>query len=116
MLLPLCALLVNFRHADLSDDWRTYDRAAQLLDGMDPGAQVLAGSWFEIAPIEYLRVVERRRPDVAVINMQATPLAELYALVDARQDTPVYSTNAPGWLASRYTLEYTEKCDCYRIR
>jgi hypothetical protein len=115
--LAVAALLVNYPFADLSDDWRTYRRAARVLDAVEPGAYVLATSWFEVAPLEYLHVVEGRRRDVTVLNWKEIPFSEVYSLIDAHGDVrPFYSTGEVDWLAARYGLEYIEECDCYRIR
>ena len=115
--LAVAALLVNYQHADLSDDWRTYERATRVFDVVKPGAYVLATSWFEVAPLEYLHVVEGRRLDVTVLNWNELPVSELYSLIDAQGDAhPFYSTDTVGWLVARYELEYVKECDCYRIR
>jgi hypothetical protein len=115
--LAMAALLVNYQHADLSDDWRTYERASRVLDTVEPGAYVLATSWWEVAPLEYLRVVEQRRLDVSVINRNAISISELYSLIHAEGDShPFYSTRSVGVLAARYEIEYIEDCECYRIR
>jgi hypothetical protein len=115
--LALVTLLVNYKHADLSDDWRTYEQASRVFDTVEPGAYVLATSWFEVAPLEYLHVVEKRRPDVRVLNWNESDLAELYNLIETERDLrPFYSTDSVGWLVARYELEYIEDCDCYRVR
>jgi hypothetical protein len=115
--LAVAALLVNYPFADLSDDWRTYQRATRLLDEVEPGAYVLATSWFEVAPLEYLHVVEGRRRDVTVLNRSEVPFLEVYSLIDIHGDAhPFYSTDEVDWLAARYELMYIEACDCYRIR
>jgi hypothetical protein len=117
--LVMVALVVNFPHADLSDDRRTYEQAARILETVEPGAYVLATHWFEVAPLGYLKVVERRRPDVTVLHGYEITPAELAALIESEGDAhPFYSTADPGWLAgaARYRLEYIQECDCYRIR
>lgn len=115
--LALAMLLVNYQHADLSDDWRTYERAARVFNTVEPGAYILATSWFEVAPLEYLHVVEQHRPDVRVLNWNEIDLARLYDLIDAEGSIhPFYSTDNVGWLVARYELEYVKDCDCYRVR
>jgi hypothetical protein len=115
--LALAALLVNYRYADLSDDRRVYERAAQIMDTVEPGAYVLATTWFEVAPLEYLHVVEQRRLDVTVLQWTEVPIPELRSLITAEGDThPFYTTDVVNWLAERYELAYLEDCDCYRIR
>ena len=115
--LALAALLVNYRYADLSDDRRVYERATQIMDTVEPGAYVLATTWFEVAPLEYLHVVEQRRLDVTVLQWTEVPIPELRSLITAEGDThPFYTTDVVNWLAERYELAYLEDCDCYRIR
>jgi hypothetical protein len=115
--LALAALLVNYQHADLSDDRRTYEQAARVLDTVEPEAYVLATSWFEVAPLEYLHVVEGRRLDVTVLNWNEIDLSDLYNLIDTERGVrPIYSTESVGWLVARYELQYIEECDCYRVR
>lgn len=115
--LAILALLINYPYADLSDDRRTYERAVQIIDTVEPGAYVLAASWFEVAPLEYLHVVEQRRLDVTVLQWTEIPIPELYRLINSQGDThPFYVTDSISWLAERYDLEYLEECDCYRIR
>ncbi len=117
--LALVALIVNFQHADLSDDRRTYEQAARVLETVEPGAYVLATYWFEVAPLGYLQVVEQRRPDVTVLRGYEMSPAELAALIESEgDDHPFYTTADPGWVAraTQYRLEYIEGCDCYRIR
>jgi 4-amino-4-deoxy-L-arabinose transferase-like glycosyltransferase len=117
LVLSLAALVINFQYADLSDDWRTYERAIHVFETVEPDAYILAASWFEVAPLEYLHVVEQRRPDVKVLNGSGMSLFELYAFVESERDThPFYSTADPGWLAVQYELEYIERCNCYRIK
>ena len=117
LILTLTALVVNFQYADLSNDWRTYEQAIRIFETVEPGAYVLAASWFEVAPLEYLHIVEQRRPDVNVLNRSGMSLSELYALIESERDThPFYSTANLGWLAAQYELKYIERCNCYRIR
>ena len=81
--LAVVALLVNYQYADLSGDWRTYNQATRVFDTVEPGAYVLATSWFKVAPLEYLHVVEQRRLDVTVLNVNELPVSELYGLLEA---------------------------------
>ncbi len=115
--LAIAAMLVNYPYADLSGDRRTYERAARIIGTVEPGAYVLAASWFEVAPLEYLQVVEQRGLDVTVLNWIEVPPSELYSLINSKGDThPFYSTDTIDWLAERYEMAYLEDCDCYRIR
>jgi hypothetical protein len=117
VMLILLALVINYRHADLSQDWRTYQQAVRVFDTVAPDAYVLATSWFEVAPLEYLHVVERRRLDVTVLNAGPMSPSELRALVELQGDAhPIYSTGLPDWLEDGHEMEYNEQCDCYRIQ
>lgn len=115
--LALFALLFNYQHADLSADRRVYDRADRIMATVEPDAVVLVSSWFEVAPLEYLHVVEGRRPDVQVFNAGAMAVREVTHLIeDGRRRQPFYSTARPAWLLEKYTLTYVAACDCYRIK
>jgi hypothetical protein len=112
----LAALTINLQYTDLSNDWRTYQRAERIFETVEPNAYVLAVSWFEAAPLEYLQVTEGQRPDIKILKGNQVSPPELEALVEVEIHThPFYSTANADWLAARYNLEYIERCHCYQI-
>jgi hypothetical protein len=63
----LFAAAWNWRIVNLSHDWSSRTRGETILRQTAPGALVLG--WWETAPLlEYLQLVEGRRPDIQVIN------------------------------------------------
>jgi hypothetical protein len=117
LLFVLTALLLNYQYADRSGDRRTYDQASRIFETVAPGANVLAIYWFEAGPLEYLHLVEQRRPDIKVWNMLHLTRPQLYQLLASQNDgtQPFYSTANPAWLTRYYRLNYIEACDCYKI-
>ena len=67
LLLPVAALIVNFPYVDLSSDTHVRDRAERVLASMPPNALILA-RWADEAPMNYLQIVEDRRPDLQIID------------------------------------------------
>lgn len=67
LIFPIVALSVNYSYTDLSSDTRSRDSAAMILADVEPGALVLAG-WPDEAPMSYLQIVEKQRPDVQIID------------------------------------------------
>jgi len=63
----LMAALWNWRSVDLSDDWSTRQRVETILQNAEPGALVFG--WWDVVPaLQYLQLVEGKRPDVTAIN------------------------------------------------
>lgn len=117
LLLALAALAINFPYADLSHDRRAYERANRIFESLAPEAYVLAVDWFEVAPLEYLQLVEGRRPDVRVLNTSRMSQAELRRLIEIESEArPFYSTASPAWLRNHYRLDYIAGCNCYRLK
>jgi hypothetical protein len=52
---------------DLSNDYRARDRSEALFDIAPPNA-VIIGRWTDVAPLEYLQLVEHHREDVALVH------------------------------------------------
>jgi hypothetical protein len=61
------AAVWNWRLVDLSGDWSARTRGEAILDAAKPNALIL-GWWDSVPIVEYLQLVEGRRPDVQVIN------------------------------------------------
>lgn len=63
-------LAYNFRDSDRRDDWLAYDFATNTLAGIEPDGVLLSRYWEpQVAPLLYLQLVERQRPDVTVIDV-----------------------------------------------
>jgi hypothetical protein len=87
----IVAAVLNWRLVDLSDDWSARERGKRMLDAVAPDALILG--WWETVPvIEYLQLVEGRRPDVTAINcfLMARDDVPALALAEVLQ-RPVYA-------------------------
>jgi hypothetical protein len=89
----------NWRLVDLSSDRSARQRGEDILGHVEPGALVV-GWWDTVPVIEYLQLVEGRRPDVQAINRFLISSDDLRQLVEneiARR--PVYIDDPPiPWL------------------
>jgi hypothetical protein len=104
LLLPLVALLVNYSLVDLSSDRRSREDAGELLALAEPGA-VIAGRWIDVAPMEYLQVVEGQRQDVTLIHRGTLDSAGLMELARQYVGTqPFYLIGPAAPLAGDYDL------------
>ena len=104
LLLPLVALVVNFSLVDLSADRRSREDASQLLALAEPGA-VIVGRWIDVAPMEYLQVVEGQRRDVTLIHRGTLDRAGLVELARSQAgERPFYLVGPPAALAGDFDL------------
>jgi hypothetical protein len=60
-------MIWNYPRVDLSDSWITRQYAEEVLGQVAPGA-LIVGAWVEITPLEYLQIVEGKRPDVTLFD------------------------------------------------
>ncbi|HEY1011099.1 MAG TPA: DUF2723 domain-containing protein [Herpetosiphonaceae bacterium] len=94
-----CALLAcawNWRLVDLSDDWSARERGEAVLAEAAPGALVL-GWWDTVPVVEYLQLVEGRRPDVTAINRFLVAPDALEPLIRrSAAARPVYIDSVPA--------------------
>ena len=81
----------SFPLVDLSDDWSARQYCEPILDHLEPGS-LFIGSWETAPVVQYLQLVEGRRPDVQVINRFHIERPDLATLISAEVDRrPVYS-------------------------
>jgi hypothetical protein len=100
MLVPLFALSVvalavgaNWQRVDLSDDWSTREQSEAILAQAKPNALIF-GWWNTVPAIQYLQLVEGRRPDVAAINRFLIGPEDMNQLIlTAVNQRPVYVDN-----------------------
>ncbi len=96
--LVVAAVAWNWRLVDLSRDHSARERGEAVLTAAAPGALVL-GWWDTVSVVEYLQLVEGRRPDVRAINrflMTPRDLAS-YVRLEVRR-RPVYIDSIPAEL------------------
>jgi len=68
LLLIISAMLLDWKSVSLHDDRRIYDYTRQILDNAKPGATIV-NHWVTASVFDYLQIVEGRRPDVSIINI-----------------------------------------------
>lgn len=93
--LALAAVAWNWRLADLSQDRSARMVGEAVLAAAAPGALVL-GWWDTVPVVEYLQLVEGRRPDVRAINRFLMPPRALVAFIRREiRRRPVYIDSIP---------------------
>lgn len=89
----LLAVISNWHLVDLSADWSTREQSEAILSEVEPNALVL-GWWDTIPAIQYLQLVEGRRPDVLAVNRFLISGEDMNALILQEIDRrPVYINN-----------------------
>jgi len=84
------ALSWNWPLTDLSDDRSARERGEKILELARPDA-LIVGWWGTVPVVEYLQLVEGRRPDVQAINRFLIRHDDLVALLEREVDRrPVY--------------------------
>jgi hypothetical protein len=84
------AAVLNWPMIDRSDDWSARDRGESILRTVETGALV-AGYFHTVPVIEYLQLVEGRRPDVDTVNRLLIRPPELITLLKTQAGRrPVY--------------------------
>jgi hypothetical protein len=83
---------------DLSEDRTTRERATEILETVRQGA-VVFGWWDTIPPVQFLQLIEGRRPDVTAVNRFLISGEDLYEFVSSEAGSrPVYIDSFPaGW-------------------
>lgn len=89
----LVSLIMNWSQVDSSHDWSSRERGETILDQLEPNA-LLFGYWDTVPLVEYLQLVEGRRPDVQVINRFLIESKDLRQLIQQEVgQRPVYIDN-----------------------
>lgn len=68
LVLPAAMLVMNFQLVDASDTYFMRERAAYLVEQMPQDALVF-GSWTDATMLQYMQLVEGKRPDLRVVNL-----------------------------------------------
>ncbi len=116
LFLAVGAAALNFQRVDLSADWSARERGERILGSLEPDA-VYFGTWNDVPILEYLQIVEGRRPDVRTVNVLFTgDRSAGIARGMLRDGRPVY-TSVPSVLAeSGLVTDPVSGCDCDRVR
>jgi hypothetical protein len=113
--LPLAALLINLPYVDLSHDRRSYERAERMIEAVDSDAYLIVTHWADLGPLQYLQLVEQRRPDVAVVNGLTLTPSTFKTTLAVQPDRPHYLTSRPDWPLMSDQFNYRLDCRCYQI-
>ena len=99
------SLVYNLRLNDLSHDRSARERGEAILAQAAPRALVVG--WWETVPVlQYLQIVEGRRPDLHLINRFLVRPEALQPLLETQSTgRPVYVDDAQGIDATRLVLE-----------
>ena len=110
----LLSLVWNWRIVDLSHDWSSRQQGEVILSRVERGALIFG--WWDVAPvIQYLQLVEGKRPDVLAINrFLIAPEDMLSAMRKEVRDRPIYIDNLPTELSA--TLATEPAGPVYRLR
>jgi hypothetical protein len=116
LVLSLFGLCLNYSYADLSNDWSARKRGEAIFNRLPQNA-VYIGTWADVPVLEYLQLVEGRRPDVETLNVffrqrkEMGPLASRY-LASGRA---VYAA-APALVPDHaMTFVADAACACYQL-
>lgn len=117
LLLAFSSLVINYRYADISDDWSARERGEQIFAALEPEGLFL-GSWIDVPILEYLQIVESQRPDVQLVNFVFTSEEQrLQMVVNALSAGISVYTTLPGFPHHpAFTQSYSETCDCFEVR
>jgi hypothetical protein len=105
----------NFSLVDVSQDRRAPQESAALFNTADDHA-VIIGRWTDIAPLEYLQIVDHQRPDVALVHEWALSDQGMInvARYNVRSGRAVYVFREEPLLEDRF--DFVPVGDWYRLR
>jgi 4-amino-4-deoxy-L-arabinose transferase-like glycosyltransferase len=114
--LAAALLLLNFRAVDLSDDVSARVAGERVFSTLPSGA-VFLGSWGDIPVLEYLQLVEGRRPDVTLLNLVFLPgKAKATAARHLAARERVFTSTPAALGEKRFRFAYRRDCQCYLVR
>ena len=95
----LLALAWNWGIVDLSQDWSARQRGEAILTRAEPGGLVF-GWWDTVPVVQYLQLVEGKKPDIKAINrFLLTPQDLVYVIEKEVQNRPIYIDSSPNGLS-----------------
>lgn len=101
----LLAVGWNWHRVDLSDDWTARQQGEEILEVAEENAIVL-GWWDTVPVVQYLQLVEGRRPDILAINRFLITDQDLVELIrNEAGRRPVYVNAPPPQLLSSMRVE-----------
>jgi hypothetical protein len=95
----------NWRLVDLSQDWSARTRGEAILRQVEPNA--IYFGWWDSAPVvQYLQLVEGRRPDVLVVNRFLISPEDMRRAIEREVSLrPIYVDSTPYALSPNLRLE-----------
>ena len=90
---------LNWPTMDLSQNRRVYDFATHLLDKVEPSTMIV-NYWITASAVDYLQIVEGRRPDVISFNLDFYNLA-LHTQSDTRDNASARQQIWFAWLKNQ---------------
>jgi hypothetical protein len=99
------ALVWNWSIVSRAHDWSTREYGEEMLNNLEPNALIFG--WWDIVPIvQYLQLVEGRRPDIKAINrFLITPQNMWYLIEREINQHPVYINDVPTDLPDNIQTE-----------
>ena len=95
----LIALVWNWGIVDLSQDWSARQRGEAILTRAEPGGLVF-GWWDTVPVVQYLQLVEGKKPDIKAINrFLLAPQDLVYVIEKEVHNRPVYIDSSPNGLS-----------------
>jgi len=92
----IVAVAWNGPRVDLSDDWSGRDQGEAILSVLEPNA-LFVGFWDTTPVVEYLQMVEGRRPDVKAVNRFLISDEDLLELLERQHGRrPLFLDTVPG--------------------
>jgi hypothetical protein len=112
LLVPVVALVANYRDNDHSRDWLAEDYAHNMLASLRPDAVLLTSEWdVTIAPLLYVQHVAGARPDVTVIDVNLLRRS-WYAQFVRAADPKLYADVQEPYRLFLESLTYWEQGNC----
>ncbi len=96
----ILALFLNLQRVNLAQDTSARERGEAILEAVEPDAIVL-GWWDTVPVVEYLQLVEGKRPDVKTINRFLISGQDMEELIEQEiGKRPIYINSPPVFLLS----------------
>ena len=114
--LAVSVLAFNFPRADIHSNDSARVRGEQIFHAMKPNAMFF-GTWIDAPILEYLQIVDGRRPDVKLVNLLfSTPAKDAARTKKALSEgRPVYTAFHNYLSDFGFSYRRIKNCNCLRI-
>lgn len=104
ILVVITAVFANWQQVDRSNDWSTRIQSETIMATVEPDA-IVFGWWETIPALEYLQLVEGKRPDITLINRFLISGENMNQLiVNEIEARPIYINNPSIELVQSYRV------------